>query len=169
MTLQSPPPTTTKPHESLLTPDGTLMDPDLCSWYHVCEFMNPVVMPCPEDVFHHPFPISSSCFDMPSFSSSFLFPELGKSDVGVPLKAEHSVFSYSQYFNWLSLCINWQQKLFWPRLRVALIYGHKHKYLKGSLKPFKLVIIIIVVVVARNYDLPSHESLIRFIGMNYIL
>lgn len=63
-------------------------------------------MPCPEDVFHHPFPVSSSCSYIPSFPSSSLFPDLGKSDVGVLLKAEHSVISYSHHFDWLSLCIN---------------------------------------------------------------
>lgn len=106
--------------------------------HSLCESMSRV-QPC------HAQKTASHSAHWPHSSALMVIPfplqrcslSLGEVDTSVPFPANHSTITYSQLSDqlWGSTwtAAHCAKNLLWPRLRTALIYGYKHKYLKGSL------------------------------------
>lgn len=96
--------------------------------------------------FNKLFPILQLLYSF--YLSSGMLSEPGGSDIGVPFRDKLSVVTSSQHIDqiWIFTLTftHFTQKILWPRLRVALIYRYKHKYLKDNLTQYTFNKMIVV-------------------------
>lgn len=120
----------------------------VCDNRRFCEVMSATAVSGPESSISQGSPAPSSTSSVSPFPLLRFSLSLAEVDANLPCGAEHSAISCSQLFGQLcgsALTVaHCEKKLLWPRLREALMYGYKHKYVKGRLgtSPFSKAAVV---------------------------